>query len=108
MDAVEFLREKHRMCRTHKNCNDCRLNGTCYGDEIVGIEQDVVEIVEEWSKEHIENTRMGAFLKLFPNVEFKDGVPDFCPLKFESHFNCDTPREDCCECRRNYWLEEIE
>lgn len=54
MDAVEFLREKKRMCNSYDSCSKCKLlGGKCNISEIEHDEmKDAVSIVEEWSKGH--------------------------------------------------------
>lgn len=52
MDAVEFLREQARMCKSIEDCVGCPLLAlNCVRADGVCIEQKV-EAVEKWSKEH--------------------------------------------------------
>ena len=56
MEAVEFLRNYNRMCSTIDKCSECpAVNMKCcelYTDE----QAKLVEIVEQWAKEHPEET----------------------------------------------------
>ena len=108
MDAVQFLREKHRMCKTHENCDDCILYGICSGDEIVGIEQEVVEIVEEWSNEHPVKTRQSEFLKLFPDADISTGHVNVCPNSLYKGACICSKYPTCISCRHEFWLQEVE
>ena len=108
MDAVEFLREKHRMCITYSTCDNCRLRGSCYGEEVVGIEEDVVEIVEEWSKEHPVKTRQSEFLKLFPDADISTGHVNVCPNSLYKETCTCSKYPTCISCKREFWLQEVE
>jgi len=61
MDAVEYLKERKRMCGAHTfengvlNCNACVIEfGRCWlsDDNTDGLEEEAVRVVENWSKEH--------------------------------------------------------
>lgn len=75
---------------------------------------EAVEIVERWTKEHPKKTRQSKFLKVFPRVSMTaDGIIAFCPDSMDSEFECPRKTRDnidpiCGECRREYWLEEVE
>ena len=52
MDALEFVRERNRMCKSSgRGCNDCPANDI---DDCIAAHSDegIVPIVEKWSKEH--------------------------------------------------------
>lgn len=128
MDAVEFLREKERMCKSfNDNCKNKDGNNFCCGlryeadksgesceEYISNHPAQAVEIVERWAKEHPRKTRQSEFLKLFPRVSMTaDGIISFCPDSMDSEFECPRKTRDsidpiCGECRREYWLEEVE
>ena len=73
MDAKEFIRERNRMCRAYA-CGDCPLNET--GCTITDLNVDeLVDIVEKWSKEHPMMTNAEKFEKTFG-------------LKIKPHGNC--------------------
>lgn len=71
MDAVLFLKEKARMCSKTK-CLKCALNSlnnkyqiTC-STFVKQYPEDVVAIVEQWSKENPLETNRDKFFELFP------------------------------------------
>ena len=119
MDAVEFIVTRDRMCRSFNGrCTGCEANEHMGADDIcidymVQHPQEVVEIVERWTKEHPLKTRQSEFLKMFPRAgRGEDGLIVFCPEDFDSKFECPLKRGSghdlCGECRKNYWLEEVD
>lgn len=119
MDAVEFLKERTRMCNYYMNyCRNCPGNKVAYCATLCAAAIDLVPIVEQWAKEHPIKTRQSEFLKMFPNAQkSSNGVLDICPRKFEPEkyksatpdkvcINCDTVHW-CDECCRDFWLTEI-
>lgn len=126
MDAVEFLEKHNRMCGalgdecTDKDGTLCpllvaarKVGKGCYG-YTKSHPAEAVEIVERWAKEHPKKTRQSKFLKVFPRVSMTaDGIIAFCPDSMDSEFECPRKTRDnidpiCGECRREYWLEEVE
>ena len=127
MDAVEFINEKERMCKSfNDNCKNkdgnnfsCGLryeadkSGESCEEYISNHPAKAVEIVEQWAKEHPRKTRQSEFLKMFPRVEkAADGMVAFCPEDMDSKFVCPIKnggcRDQCIGCREKYWLEEVE
>ena len=122
MDAVEFIKEHNRMCKTLKSsCEECELsiknNGVHeYCAEFIAENpEEAVEIVEQWAKEHPKKTRQSELLKLFPRVGMaSNGTIDFCPISFDEEFTCpekgkfDSGECRCPDCRKKYWLEEVD
>lgn len=90
MDAIEFFKEKNRMCEYFKqgSCSDCGLsignnkkNLYC-NDFISNYPEKTVEIVEQWSKSHQQKTILDDFRDKYPNAQLEiDGTPKFCPVK---------------------------
>lgn len=126
MDAVEFLEKRNRMCGalgdecTDKDDTLCpllvaarKVGKGCYG-YTKSHPAEAVEIVERWAKEHPKKTRQSKFLKVFPRVSMTaDGIIAFCPDSMDSEFECPRKTRDnidpiCGECRREYWLAEVE
>lgn len=121
MDAVEFIMERERMCKAfNENCKSkdgnnfyCGLryeadkNGELCDAYIRNHPDKAVAIVEKWSKEHPRKTRQSEFLKMFPRAKRgEDGLIVFCPKDFDSKIECG--HDPCGECRKKYWLEEVE
>nr|DAJ00917.1 MAG TPA: hypothetical protein [Caudoviricetes sp.] len=88
MDAVKFLKEKYRMTKECSiRCTDCpfytekNTTGLRCGD-LQGVYPEIaVAIVEKWSEEHPQETRLSQFLKYYPNARLdSDGTPVcLCP-----------------------------
>lgn len=62
MDAVEFIKERNRMCKSFERCYDCPAdrNACCNTSKW---REELVTIVEKWSTEHPYKTRQDVFLK---------------------------------------------
>ena len=115
MDAVKFLKERERACNEYiaiKKCGDCPLataNRSC-NSLIKEHPEKAVEAIEKWSADHPIKTCQNEALKLFPNLEVDDkGVAWLFPCNVD--FNAKDERcnkyEECRNCRRDYWMEEI-
>jgi hypothetical protein len=118
MDAVEFFEERDRMCRFLRlECKKCGIDALgrdsvgCFG-AIRKYPAEAVEIVERWAKEHPKKTRQSKLLKLFPRAEKgADGIVQFCPQELDSSLpcpQCQLGRSNCDDCRKKYWLSEVE
>lgn len=113
MDAIKFMKEKRRMCKSYPRCTDaCLLRKPMYENGITCLgycfeyPEKAVAIVEKWSAEHPVNTRRSEFLKMFPNVKVSNGVISICPKHIDSECGADC-KEDCTNCRKNYWFAEV-
>ena len=76
--------------------------------------EKMVAIVEQRAAEHPTKTRQSVFLELFPEAALaKDGVLTICPNTFSSVYKdergrCKLPYAECDNCRRKFWLAEVE
>lgn len=113
MDAVEYVKQRARMCDYYVNCDDCPAGnyGRCASlNEI----PKMVPIVEKWAKEHPVKTRQSEFLKQWPDAEIGyDGLLTIAPcqlnielLQCDSQEDCEN-RGVCNKCCRDFWLKEI-
>ena len=118
MDAVEFLRERRRMCNAQDNCGTCPIGIVCddyfvnhnYSQEKAS---GMVSTVEQWAKEHPVKTRQSVFLKMLPNVPLNDkGQPAFCPKLLDTEYHpvgsCCLDVDICQRCMDNFWGQEVE
>lgn len=118
MDAVNFIVTRDRMCGSFNGCcTGCEINERMGAGEacihyMARHPQEVVEIVEQWGKEHPLKTRQNEFLKMFPRANLgDDGMIKFCPQELDSNFLCPQRQlggRNCTNCRKKYWLEEVE
>lgn len=110
MDAVDFLNEGTRMCNNYEACVGCPMYPT---DDCCMVRMNLkqmINIVEQWAKEHPIKTRQSELLKLFPETEMIDDYVYICPSRFVEEYrevgqNCNM---DCEKCKRDFWLKEIE
>lgn len=114
MDAVEYVKQRNRMCDYYVNCGDCPA-GNYEGCASLNEIPNLVPIVEKWAKEHLVKTRQSEFLKMWPDAEIgDDGYPSVAPCQL--YKDMEEKDEDgvcckncgCAECRRDFWLKEIE
>lgn len=103
MDAVMFLQERSRMYKS--------------GAVTPGYDYDpvvAVKVVERWSAAHPRKTRQSVFLEQYPEASIGEhGVLLVCPCPISaSHRNalggCATIGRGCDDCRKEYWLQEVE
>lgn len=106
MDAVKFIEEHRRMYK---------VTGKHLPTLAEGIPaEDVVKEVEEWSAAHPRKTRQSVFLEQYPEALVLDGgTLSVCPALFSSEYRnayggCASPYGSCAECRREFWMQEVE
>ena len=114
MDAVEYVKQRERMCDYYANCGDCPASDYEWCSCLNEI-PNMVPIVEQWAKAHPVKTRQSEFLKMWPDAEIgDDGLLSIAPcqlnvelLQCESQDDCEE-RGACGKCRCDFWLKEIE
>lgn len=106
MDAVKFLQERSRMYKSGA------------ATPSIGLEDDydpvsAVEVVEAWSAAHPRKTRQSVLLEQFPSARIdSQAVIYVCPADVYGNKVC--PKNEgnvhmpCRDCRRNFWLQEVE
>ena len=116
MDALEFLRERKRMCNLCKHCEGCPLEragcglGTSASDEEY---EKIIADVEQWSKKHPRKTRQSVFLEQYPEARIgDDGMLQINPCSISASHrnargNCATMQRECSDCRREFWGQEV-
>ena len=114
MDAVEYVKQRDRMCDYYVNCGDCPA-GNYEGCSSLNEIPRMVPIVEKWAKEHPVKTRQSEFLKMWPDAEIgDDGYPSVAPCQLYKDMEEKDENGVCCKncgcgiCRRDFWLKEIE
>lgn len=120
MDAVKFLQERARMCNSFSpDCEGCRADeekpvmSECYMWMFENPER-AVKIVEEWSAAHLRKTRQSVFLEQYPEARIGNhGVLMVCPCPISASHRkadggCATIDRRCDECRREFWMQEVE
>ena len=112
MDALEFIRERNRMCQSFGDgCKNCPANKDRFCIAF-NVDEEIVPIVEKWSKENPRKTRQDVFLEQHPEANIENGVVDLCPVISgvyeDSKGYCKNPDRSCGFCRREFWLKEVE
>lgn len=111
MDAVKFLKERERLCRSYHSCNRCPLQDlTC--NVVLNVNaESLFDAVEKWSAAHPVKTRQSVFLSHYPNAEVdEDGVLKVCPKVVEGPNYIDSHKcglVPCAACHKAYWSVEV-
>lgn len=107
MDAIEFVKQLRRM--DEKGAPKNRFIYPYVGRETDSPE-DVVAEVDEWAKMNPVKTRQSVFLEQWPNCMMDgDCVVGMCPRNVEKNYICDLNRfAGCPNCRREFWMQEVE
>lgn len=106
MDAVKFVEERRRMFAVSA--------GKYSLFDMNTRAEDVVKEVEEWSATHPRKTRQSVFMEQYPETVLdKHGVLPVCPLCIsaahrDSNGSCKEPEKRCTDCRREFWMQEVE
>lgn len=110
MDALEFAREYNRMCKSQpETCEKCPFEGKYNCGTIIALDE-VVPIVEKWSKEHPIVRNVDHVAELLEKAGYwvdKEYLSRTCPTVYSSQFaksHCPN-RYNCDECKK-WWLEE--
>lgn len=119
MDAVKFVKEYLRMCAKASCCEECPAFMTDFCT--VNVEEQspesaeqIVALVEKWSKENLRKTRQDVFLEQYPEAKcLEDGVLAICPTALSSAYRnniggCKSLEKRCADCRREFWMQEVE
>lgn len=111
MDAIKFVKQLRRM--NEQGVPKKRFIYPCAGQETDSPEEVVAE-VEEWAKEHPTKTRQSVFLEQYPETRIgDDGVLQINPCSISASHrnalgNCATMGRECHDCRREFWMQEVE
>ena len=104
MDALEFINEWNRMLKVEGKAPCIEFCTTRTPEEII-------PIVEKWSKENPRKTRQDVFLEQHPEANIENGVLDLCPITSATYEygsgHCKNPDKSCGLCRREFWTKEV-
>lgn len=105
MDAVKFVEERRRMFTvTGANPKYSLFN-------LSNRAEDVVKEVEAWSAAHPRKTRQSVFLEQYPQADIDNtGLLILCPKRISADIRvtADCLRQGCTDCRREFWMQEVE
>lgn len=105
MDAVNFIKERDRMYEVERQAPSLIYRHEKSAEEIV-------REVEEWSATHPRKTRKSVFLEQYPNAKVvaDTDIPCVYPCDIEQGMEdvnyCESL--SCYDCRREFWMQEVE
>lgn len=123
MDAVKFVEERNRMCKSFgpkckgcpaSNANEDELWGCAVAQESTLDAAAQIAIVEEWTAAHPRKTRQSVFLEQYPETIIDAfGALQICPMVIsaahrDSDGECKDPAKMCIDCSREFWMQEVE
>lgn len=124
MNAVKFIEERNRMCKSFDGrCKECPgfdvfdvfEETPCVFDRESTLDATAqVAIVEKWSAAHSRKTRQDVFLEQYPETALdKHGIIQICPTTLfaaykSSKLGCKNFNITCSDCRRGFWMQEVE
>ena len=104
MDAVNFIKERDRMYEVERQAPSLIYRHEKSAEEIV-------REVEEWSAAHPRKTRQSVFLEQWPQADIDNtGLLILCPKRISADIRVtvDCLRKGCYDCRREFWMQEVE
>lgn len=114
MDAIEFIKERQRLCQTYVCCFECPANNDndgCKFSTITGYDAtEQIRLLEEWSAAHPYKTRQSEFLKQYPNaLRDCDNILMIspCDLDLTTHGKDECYTDNCLKCRHEYWTRKV-
>lgn len=119
MDALKFIEERNRMCDYYRRgnefsgCAECpAFQMTCVS--VRSVTAEYIAAVEQWSKEHPRKTRQSVLLEQYPEADLDThGLALLCPMAISAAHRdgsglCADPDHECGDCRREFWMQEVE
>ena len=106
MDAVEFLDKVDRLSKRGSTEEKMRYNDY----RTAGDNAWAVKFVEQWDAAHPIKTRQSVFLKHYPDaLILAHGCLNACPMDVfsDADINCNNA-QPCFECKKAFWLAEVE
>ena len=111
MDAVECMKAVTRMLKS--GTIDCAIQKYISAQKKNDYE-GMVEAAEQWDAAHPIKTRQSVFLEQYPETRIgDDGVLQINPCSISASHrnalgNCATMGRECHDCRREFWMQEVE
>lgn len=113
MDAVKFVKTLGRMCNAeYIRCEfwKRRSGGESCTSWQKNHPEEAVAIVEKWAAAHPAKTRQSVFLEQWPDARIhkEDGLPMASPCDLDDKLAGKCEGIPCPECRKKFWLAEVE
>lgn len=93
MDAIKFIKERDRMCKSYYDAEKGRCSDGCPAhdvqcsdlDDLSTDAEELVTLVEEWSAAHPRKTRQSVFLEQWPQADIDNtGLLILCPKRISA------------------------
>ena len=118
MDAIKFIKERDRMCKSYYDAEKGRCSDGCPAhdvqcsdlDDLSTDAEELVTLVEEWSAAHPRKTRQSVFLEQWPQADIDNtGLLILCPKRISADIRVTTDcmRRRCSDCRREFWTKVV-
>lgn len=106
MDALEFIKAIKQMLSAGANNSTVQKYISAYKKNDC---EGMVKAAEQWAAEHPVKTRQSEFLKHYPGAQITiDGFLHACPMEVFSDTGINCSAQTCTECRKKFWLAEVE
>lgn len=106
MDAVECMKAVTRMLKS--GTIDCAIQKYISAQKKNDYE-GMVEAAEQWAAAHPVKTRQSEFLKHYPGARISvHGCLNACPMNVFSDTGINCNAQPCFECKKEFWLAEVE
>ena len=108
IDSLEFIKAIKQMLSAGANNSTVQKYISAYKKNDY---EEMVKAAEQWAAEHPIKTRQSEFLKMFPDAPIypDTGLVRVSPCQVDRALcgNCPTGI-NCIECRKKFWLAEVE
>lgn len=113
MDALTFIKEKERMCKTCGSCILCPawLDDGCIVSRRSGFApEQQINTVKVWAESHPLKTRQSVFLEQYPDARLDpENILCICPENVYGEKACiKNCKISCYDCRHQFWMQEVE
>lgn len=101
MDAIKFVKTLQRKFKD-ENRDEIIIRST----DDAGL---LVDLVEEWAKDHPAKTRQSMFLEQYPNARRDcQDILCVCPVEIFGDTVCLECPALCSDCLHKFWMQEVE
>lgn len=122
MDALKFIEERQRMCKSYYDAEKGHCSDECPAhdvqctdlDDLSTDGEELVTRVEAWSAAHPVKTRQDVFLEQWPEAKIENGgCLGVCPyfvsaIHRDKYGRCAVHGKSCYECRQEFWTQVVE
>ena len=107
---MDLLKKIKKVCEANEDCTTCPLNGESWCSlgcaPVLWNVEETNEVVNHWLELHAPKTVQSEVLKILPDIPMDNGVLLVCHADVYVTGSC--RHKNCFECRKEFWLKEIE